>query len=167
MHRVLIIALVVLSSSLVGGAIAANSSTRAARNPMSAADWKVWMAMDANAARLYRKQTAPEYAKCAKLKTASAVGLCDAKPLSEQARRIGSYVSTIGHISRQLRAGQCRLAMVKYEFGLQAAVSAAIVVNKELILADKVVWKSARALEKQIKSVLGANRANAEKLCKP
>ena len=167
MHRVLIVALVALSSSLVGGAIAANGSSRVARNPVNAADWKVWVAMDAKAARLYRNQTAPEYVKCAKLKQASAVGICDAKPLSEQARRIGSYVSTIGHMVRQLRAGQCRLAMVKYEYALQAAVSAAIVVNKELVLADKVVWKSARALEKQIKSVLGANRASAEKLCKP
>jgi hypothetical protein len=167
MHRVLIVALLVVAGGLAGGTIAASASTRIARNPVSAADWKIWMAMDADAARLSRTQLTPEYAKCAKLKHASAVGICDAKPLSQQTRRIATYVTTIGGMARQMPQGQCRLAMVKYEFALQATVSAAIVVNKELILADKVLWKSARTLEKQIKSVLRSNRADAERLCRP
>ena len=50
---------------------------------------------------------------------------------------------------------------------IQATVSAAVVSNKELNLANKALWKSALALEKQIKHVLGVDRANAERLCKP
>jgi hypothetical protein len=167
MHRILIVALVAVVSGFAGETIAASAAARVPRNPVSAADWKVWMALDADAARLSRTQLAPEYAKCAKLKHASAIGICDAKPLSQQARRIATYVTTIGDMAKKLPQGQCRLALTKYEFALQAALSAAIVVNKELILADQVLWKSGRTLEKQIKSVLRTHRADSERLCRP
>ena len=166
MRRVLIVVLLALACSLVGGTVAAGASTRIARNPVSAADWKIWTAMDADLVRLNHK-ISPQYAKCAALKRADAIGVCDAKPLSRQARRTTKYSSTIGDIAARSRPGQCRTALLRYELAIQATVSAAIVANKELILANKVLWKSALTLEKQIKHVLGIDRANAERLCKP
>ena len=52
MRRVLIVTLLALTSGLVGGTMAASGSTRVARNPVSAADWKIWTAMDADLVRL-------------------------------------------------------------------------------------------------------------------
>jgi hypothetical protein len=166
MRNVLIIALLVVGSSLAVGA-AAGGSSRIARNPVSAADWKIWMATEAGLVRLNHDQISPEYTKCAKLKRAAAIGICDAKPLTQQARGIGKYVVTIAQIARKLPRGQCRSAIARYELALQAAVSSAIVSNKELILTNKPLWKSALALEKQIKTVLNGERGNAKKLCKP
>ena len=93
--------------------------------------------------------------------------MCDAKSLSRQVRRTSKYSSAIGDIAGRSRRGQCRTALLRYELAIQATVSAAIVSNKELILANKALWKSALALEKQIKRDLGIDRANAERLCKP
>jgi hypothetical protein len=165
MRTVLIVAVVL--SSLVGGATAASVANRAARNPVTPADWKVWKAKDAALGRLNHDQISPQFAKCATLKRAGSIGVCEAKPLQQQARGIATYVSAIGTIAVRTHPGQCRTAMVRYEFALQAAVSSAVVSNKELILANKTLWKSALALEKQVKGSLGVNRAAATKLCKP
>jgi hypothetical protein len=166
MRRVLTVSLIV-ASSLAGGTIAGSASSGIARNPVGAADWKIWMAKESGLVRLNQDKIAPQYAKCAKLKRAAAIGICDAKPLSQQAQGIASYVAALGDFVGRTHPGQCRSAILRYELALQAAVSAAIVTNKELIMANKVLWKSALALEKQIKHALGVDSARAKTLCKP
>jgi hypothetical protein len=165
--RTFLIVAIVLVSSLVGGATATSAATRAARNPVTPADWKVWKTKAAELGRLNHDQISPQFVKCAKLKRAGSIGVCEAKPLQQQARGIATYVSAISTIAVRTHPGQCRIAMVRYEFALQAAVSSAIVSNKELILANKTLWKSSLALEKQVKDSLGVNRAAAARLCKP
>ena len=59
------------------------------------------------------------------------------------------------------------LGHLEIRVALPAAVSAAIVSNKELIMANKVLWQSALALEKQIKHALGVDSAHTKTLCKP
>jgi hypothetical protein len=166
MRTVLTVALV-LASSAVAGVMATNASTRAARNPVATADWKIWKAKDTALVRLNHDQISPQFAKCATLKRAGSIGVCEAAPLQQQARGVAVFASALGKIALRTRPGQCRVAMVRYEFALQAAVSSAVVSNKELILANKALWKSSLALEKQVKDSLGASRAAATKLCRP